>query len=132
MEELCFMRQRDPSAKGIVFSQFVNMLDIVEYRLKRGGIQCLKLTGGMSSSAKDRVLNAFVNNPNISVILISLKAGGVALNLTVASNVFLLDPWWNPAAEFQAIDRAHRLGQHKNVRAVRFIIENTICSFIFL
>jgi DNA repair protein RAD16 len=63
---------------------------------------------------------------NTRVILISLKAGGVALNLTVASHIYLMDPWWNPAAEYQAIDRAHRLGQNKPIRAVRFVVRNTV------
>ena len=62
----------------------------------------------------------------VTVILISLKAGGVALNLTVASHIYLMDPWWNPAAEYQAIDRAHRLGQQKPIRAVRFVVRNTV------
>lgn len=56
----------------------------------------------------------------------SLKAGGVALNLTVANYIYIMDPWWNPAAEMQAIDRTHRLGQHRPIRAVRFIAENTV------
>ncbi|CAM9379722.1 unnamed protein product, partial [Ectocarpus sp. 13 AM-2016] len=60
------------------------------------------------------------------VLLISLKAGGVALNLTVANHIFLMDPWWNPAAEMQAIDRTHRLGQFKPIYATRFIIEDTV------
>jgi DNA repair protein RAD16 len=62
----------------------------------------------------------------VKVLLISLKAGGVALNLTVASHIFIIDPWWNPAAEMQAIDRTHRLGQHRPIFATRFIIEGTI------
>ena len=65
------------------------------------------------------MLTAFREDAEVQVILISLKAGGVALNLTVASHIYLMDPWWNPAAEYQAIDRAHRLGQHKPIRAVR-------------
>ena len=80
----------------------------------------------MTASARENVLNAFKHEPAVTVILISLKAGGVALNLTVASHIYLMDPWWNPAAEYQAIDRAHRLGQHKPIRAVRFVVRNTV------
>jgi DNA repair protein RAD16 len=126
MEEVHRMLEKDPCSKGIVFSQFVNMLDIIEYRLQKGGIKVVKLTGGMTVTARDRVISAFKEDPAVTIFLVSLKAGGVALNLTVASNVFLMDPWWNPAAEYQAIDRAHRLGQFKTIRATRFIIENSI------
>lgn len=76
---------------------------------------------------RSNVLYAFNNDPGLKVLLISLKAGGEGLNLQVASRIFLMDPWWNPAAEMQAIQRAHRIGQrHKEVVAVRFIAEKTI------
>ncbi|KAI8365823.1 DNA repair protein-like protein [Choanephora cucurbitarum] len=71
-----------------------------------------------------------MNKPTVTVFLISLKAGGVALNLTEASRVFICDPWWNPAAELQAMDRIHRLGQHRPIRITRLIIENSIESRI--
>ncbi|CAK4245402.1 unnamed protein product [Aphanomyces euteiches] len=126
MEELHLMRQHDPSAKAIVFSQFVNMLDLIEHRLLLANIRCVKLSGHMAMAHRDRLLTLFRNDPQLTVFLISLKAGGVALNLTVASHIFLMDPWWNPAAEHQAIDRTHRLGQFKPIRATRFVIANTI------
>ena len=126
MEELHLMREHDPSAKAIVFSQFVSFLDIVEHRLLLAGIRVVKLNGGMTAGARETFLKAFREDPAVVVILISLKAGGVALNLTVASHIYLMDPWWNPAAEYQAIDRAHRLGQHKPIRAVRFVVRNTV------
>ena len=72
------------------------------------------------------MLYAFNNDPNLRVILISLKAGGEGLNLQVASRIYLMDPWWNPAAEMQAIQRAHRIGQTKPVKGVRFICSDTI------
>ncbi len=84
MEEVSLMMQRDVNSKGIVFSQFVNMLDIIEYRMQKGGIKVVKLTGGMTVTARDRVIDAFKNDPSIRIFLISLKAGGVALNLTAA------------------------------------------------
>ncbi|ETW01509.1 hypothetical protein H310_06173 [Aphanomyces invadans] len=126
MEELHLMREDDPSAKAIVFSQFVNMLDLIEHRLHLAGMKCAKLSGGMPMAHRDRLLTEFREDPALTVFLISLKAGGVALNLTVASHIFLMDPWWNPAAEHQAIDRTHRLGQFKPIRATRFVIANTI------
>ena len=120
------MSEADPAAKAIVFSQFVSFLDLLEYRIQRAGIKVVKLNGGMSVAAREGVLNSFKDDFGTKVILISLKAGGVALNLTVASHIYLMDPWWNPAAEYQAIDRAHRLGQHKPIRAVRFVVRNTV------
>uniref|UniRef100_A0A7S3B1C8 Uncharacterized protein n=1 Tax=Haptolina ericina TaxID=156174 RepID=A0A7S3B1C8_9EUKA len=126
MEEVHLMRERDPSAKAIVFSQFVSFLDLLEHRLVRSGVRVVKLNGGMSAGAREVCISAFKEDPDVRVILISLKAGGVALNLTVATHIYLMDPWWNPAAEYQAIDRAHRLGQHKPIRAVRFVVRNTV------
>ncbi|EWM25491.1 snf2 super family [Nannochloropsis gaditana] len=126
LEELYLMRTRDPSAKAIVFSQFVNMLDLIMWRLTVEGTKCHKLSGHMSVGARDKVLQAFKEDPEVKVLLISLKAGGVALNLTHANHIYLMDPWWNPAAEMQAIDRTHRIGQYKPIFATRFILENTI------
>lgn len=74
----------------------------------------------------DQAIQSFKSDPNMRVLLISLKAGGVALNLTCAHFIFLMDPWWNPAAEMQAIDRTHRIGQCKPISATRFVIENSI------
>merc|ERR1719189_1682638 len=80
----------------------------------------------MDVKSRDLSLKDFRNNQNTRILLISLKAGGVALNLTVANHIFLMDPWWNPAAEMQAIDRTHRLGQYRPIKAIRFIAENTV------
>lgn len=80
----------------------------------------------MTVEQRDKTITAFKEDSTIRVLLISLKAGGVALNLTVASRIFLMDPWWNPAAEMQAIDRTHRIGQYKPIFATRFIIEDSI------
>lgn len=125
-QELQWMRQRDPCGKAIVFSQFVNMLDLIQFRLGRGGISCVKLSGNMTMDARDRILQSFRQDASVTTMLISLKAGGVALNLTIASYIFLMDPWWNPAAESQAIDRTHRLGQFKPIQATHFIIAGSI------
>lgn len=125
-EEISFMLNKDSAAKAIVFSQFTSFLDLIAYRLEKCGITCVKLDGSLSLPARDQMIARFTNDPDCKVFLMSLKAGGVALNLTVASHVFLMDPWWNPAVEHQAQDRIHRLGQYKPIRVVRFIIENTI------
>lgn len=85
MQELEHMRERDPSGKAIIFSQFVNMLDIIEHRLHLGGVKCVKLSGNMSMDVRDRTIKAFREDSTVTAFLISLKAGGVALNLTIAS-----------------------------------------------
>lgn len=110
--------------KALVFSQFTSFLDIVERRLKDEGIRPLRLDG----STRDRasLVERFQEDPHARVFLISLKAGGVGLNLTAADYVFLLDPWWNPAAEAQAIDRSHRIGQTRRVIAYRMVARGTI------
>lgn len=99
---------------------------MLEYRIQVGGIGCVKLSGSMTIEQRDKIITSFKEDSSIRVLLISLKAGGVALNLTVASRIFLMDPWWNPAAEMQAIDRTHRIGQYKPIFATRFIIEDSI------
>lgn len=125
-EEIRFMVERDGSAKGIVFSQFTSFLDLINYSLHKSGIKCVQLVGSMTMSARDASIKRFTEDPDCRIFLMSLKAGGVALNLAVASHVFLMDPWWNPAVERQAQDRIHRIGQYKPIRIVRFVIENTI------
>ncbi|XP_021856387.1 DNA repair protein RAD16 isoform X1 [Spinacia oleracea] len=125
-EEIRSMIERDGSAKGIVFSQFTSFLDLIMYSLKKSGITCVLLDGSMTITARDNAIKRFHEDSDCRIFLISLKAGGVALNLTVASHVYLMDPWWNPATERQAMDRIHRIGQYKPIRIVRFLIENTV------
>jgi DNA repair protein RAD16 len=125
-EEIRFMIERDGSAKGIVFSQFTSFLDLIHYSLQKSGVNCVQLDGSMTMNARDAAITKFREDPDCRIFLMSLKAGGVALNLTVASHVFLMDPWWNPAVERQAQDRIHRIGQYKPIRIVRFVIQNTI------
>ncbi len=118
------IKVKSPEHKILVFSQFVGMLNLISHALKNNGIPFEMLTG----QTKDRAakVDAFQNNENVRVFLISLKAGGTGLNLTGADYVYLVDPWWNPAVENQAIDRCYRIGQHKNVIAVRLICPDTI------
>jgi hypothetical protein len=114
----------DEGHKALVFSQFTSMLAIVRENLDRDGVVYEYLDG----KTKDRQarVERFQNDPECKLFLVSLKAGGVGLNLTAAEYVFLLDPWWNPAVEMQAIDRAHRIGQSKRVFAYRLIARETV------
>lgn len=110
--------------KILVFSQFVKHLNLFQARLKEKGIDYAYLDG--STNNRQQQVDNFQNNPDLSLFLISLKAGGLGLNLTKADYVFILDPWWNPAIEAQAVDRAHRIGQENQVFTYRFITKNTI------
>ncbi|CAA9991305.1 DNA repair protein rhp16, putative [Plasmodium knowlesi strain H] len=112
--------------KCLIFSQYCSMLDLIEYHLKKHNIICSKLLGYMPMVSRNNILYNFNEDKHLRVLLISLKAGGEGLNLQVANRIFIVDPWWNPAAELQAIQRAHRIGQTKTVYATRFIIENTV------
>ena len=110
--------------KVLIFSQFVQHLQIVKRALDERGIAYAYLDG--STIDRRGQVESFQKSDGQSVFLISLKAGGVGLNLTAADYVFLLDPWWNPAAEAQAIDRAHRIGQVKTVFTYKFISKETV------
>jgi len=110
--------------KIVVFSQFTSMLSLVKDRLEEEGILYTYLDG--KSKNREEIVTNFQENENIRVFLISLKAGGVGLNLTAADYVFLIDPWWNPAVESQAIDRCYRIGQEKHVMAYRMICKDTV------
>lgn len=110
--------------KVLVFSQFVGMLDLIKKELVKENIKYSYLTG--STRNRGEVVEQFQTDEEIRVFLISLKAGGTGLNLTAADYVFIVDPWWNPAVENQAIDRSYRIGQEKKVIAVRLICPNTV------
>jgi superfamily II DNA or RNA helicase len=110
--------------KALVFSQWTSLLDLAEPHLKAAGIEFTRLDG----STRDRaaVVGQFQAQAGPPVMLISLKAGGTGLNLTAADHVFLLDPWWNPAVEDQAADRAHRIGQDRPVMIYRMVAKDTV------
>jgi len=109
-----------------MFSSFVKHLDLFQEELRKKGIDYAMLTGSHNSKQRDDAVKRFQTKSSCSVFLISLKAGGVGLNLTAADYVFILDPWWNPAAELQALSRAHRIGQDKRVFVYRFISADSI------
>ena len=115
--------QIDEGRKILIFSQFTSMLALIEEELVGAGIGYVKLTG--STTNRQTVVDKFQQG-EVPVFLISLRAGGVGLNLTAADTVIHFDPWWNPAVENQATDRAHRIGQDKPVFVYKLIIENSI------
>ncbi len=110
--------------KALVFSQFTTLLGFFNQELQKRNIS-YEYLDGQTRDREERVEN-FQTNSDVSVFVLSLKAGGVGLNLTAADYVFILDPWWNPAAESQAIDRSHRIGQNKKVFAYKIIAKDTI------
>ncbi|MDX3916806.1 MULTISPECIES: DEAD/DEAH box helicase [Olivibacter] len=118
--------QRSVQHKILLFSQYVHMLDLVEDQLHKQGLQTLKMTGSTKVKDREGLIEQFKLDGRVKVFLMSLKVGGVGLNLTEADYVYLIDPWWNPAVEDQAIDRIYRMGQKKNVIAVRLICKETI------
>ena len=112
--------------KALVFSQFLGMLSLIKEELKKLGIDHEYFDGSSTIQDRERAIERFQNDDNCRVFLISLKAGGVGLNLTAADYVYIVDPWWNPAVEQQAIDRTHRIGQTKNIFAYRMICNDTV------
>lgn len=131
------LRNTAPGTKTVVFSQFTSFLDLIEPSLTQADIPFLRFDGKMSQKARAAVLTSFTAPTDFAakdydpkragtVLLLSLRAGGVGLNLTAASQVFMMDPWWSWAVEAQAIDRVHRMGQDKEVTVTRFVCEETI------
>jgi non-specific serine/threonine protein kinase len=112
--------------KALIFSQFLGMLALIKEKLKQNNISFEYFDGSTASLERERAIQNFQSNDECRVFLISLKAGGVGLNLTAADYVYIVDPWWNPAVEQQAIDRTHRIGQTKNIFAYRMICKDTI------
>ncbi len=112
--------------KALVFSQFLGMLALIRAKLEELGVKYEYFDGSTAAPDREKAIQSFQNNDEVRVFLISLKAGGVGLNLTAADYVYIVDPWWNPAVEQQAIDRTHRIGQTKNIFAYRMICKDTI------
>ncbi len=111
--------------QALVYSQFTKYLDIIEARIKEKGWKFSRIDGSYTINKRQKEVDAFQSGEK-KVFLISLKAGGLGLNLTAANFVFIMDPWWNPAVENQAIDRAHRIGQKKNITVYRPIIKGSV------
>ncbi|KAJ2901948.1 hypothetical protein MKZ38_001249 [Zalerion maritima] len=132
VHEIWKLRSNHATRKSIVFSQFTTMLQLIEWRLRRAGITTVMLDGSMSPAQRQASIDHFMNNINVECFLVSLRAGGVALNLTEASRVFIVDPWWNPAAEWQSADRCHRIGQTRPCIVTRLCIEDSVESRMVL
>ncbi|KAI7714682.1 putative DNA repair protein rad-5 [Hortaea werneckii] len=123
------LKKTDPQCKVVVFSQFTSFLDLLGPALDGAGIHHSRFDGSMSQKERARVLHDFsstTRTARFSVLLLSLRAGGVGLNLTCAKRVFMMDPWWSFAVEAQAIDRVHRMGQTEEVKVTRLVVGNSI------
>jgi len=110
----------------LVFSTFTSLLDLVGQRLRKFSLDYLRFDGSTPPAERTRLIKRFQTEKGASIFLISLKTGGSGVNLTAADTVFLLDPWWNPAAEEQAAARAHRIGQTRPVTLYRMVAKGTI------
>eukprot|EP00111_Clytia_hemisphaerica_P020134 TCONS_00059342-protein len=128
MTALTALRESDSSIKSLVVSQFTSFLDVLQRPLRRDGFHFVRLDGTMNQASRARVIEEFNTRGDYTptIMLLSLTAGGVGLNLCAASRVFLLDPAWNPAVEEQCFDRAHRLGQKEDVTIVKYVVEDTV------
>lgn len=116
----------EPPGKCLVFSQFTSFLDLLQVELSAAGYEHLRFDGKLTQRSRMEVLDQFQRSRKPLVLLMSLKAGGVGLNLVCTQRAYFMDPWWNHADESQAIGRVHRMGQTEPVRIVRFIVRNTI------
>ena len=114
-----------PPFKSVVFSGWTSHLDLIQVALDSAGIIYTRLDGKMSRNARTQAMDNFRENPSVQVILVSITAGGLGLNLTTANSVYVMEPQYNPAAEAQAIDRVHRLGQKRPVTTVRYIMQDS-------
>ncbi len=121
-----YISDKTANHKILIFSQFTTMLALIKKELNANNIDYEYLDGKCSIKQREKSVNNFQENEKLRVFLISLKAGGMGLNLTAADYVFIVDPWWNPAVEEQAIDRCYRIGQDKKVFAYRMICKDTI------
>ncbi|MCC6720766.1 MAG: DEAD/DEAH box helicase [Bacteroidia bacterium] len=112
--------------KILIYSQFVEQLKIIKNAFDTDGLKYCYFDGSYSAKDREKQVKIFQNNTEIPIFLVSLKAGGVGLTLTAADYVFIVDPWWNPSVELQAIDRTHRIGQTKKIFSYKFISKNTV------
>lgn len=124
--------ENEPPIKSVVFSAWTSHLDLIEIALKDHGLDGFtRLDGTMTLAARNQALNSFATDDNITILLATIGAGGVGLNLTSASRVYIMEPQYNPAAVAQAVDRVHRLGQKREVTTVQFIMKASIEEKIF-
>ncbi|MGE8243411.1 MAG: DEAD/DEAH box helicase [Sphingobacterium sp.] len=120
------MEEVAPNHKILLFSSYTSMLKLVAQQIEKHSIAYTYLDGKMNQKQRQSTVETFQNDDTCRVFLISLKAGGTGLNLTAADYVYILDPWWNPAAEAQAIDRCYRIGQDKHVMAYKIVCRDSV------
>uniref|UniRef100_A0A672SC66 Helicase like transcription factor n=1 Tax=Sinocyclocheilus grahami TaxID=75366 RepID=A0A672SC66_SINGR len=128
MSNLLKLRNEDPTVKSLVVSQFTRFMDLIEVPLREYGFSFTRLDGSMAQKTRAKAIQDFQDSSpgSPTIMLLSLKAGGVGINLTAASHVFMMDPAWNPAAEDQCVDRCHRLGQSRDVVITKFIVKDSV------
>jgi len=126
LAELNRIRDNEPNAKSLVFSQFTSTLEWLKQELPKQGFQFRTLAGNMSMSKRAKALREFQNDPPTTIFLLSMRAGAVGINLTEANRVFLMEPALNPALEAQAIGRVHRLGQKHKVEVLRLVMSDSV------
>ncbi|KAI1333522.1 DNA repair protein rad-5 [Xylariaceae sp. FL0016] len=126
MKHLRDVRRENPRMKSVVFSQFTSFMSLIEPALAKANMRFLRLDGSINQKTRAAVLQDFKESDQFTILLISLRAGGVGLNLTQAKRVFMMDPWWSFAVEAQAIDRVHRMGQEDEVKVYRFITTDSV------
>ncbi|KAI1460557.1 DNA repair protein rad-5 [Annulohypoxylon moriforme] len=126
MRHLRELRREHPRIKSVVFSQFTSFMSLIEPALAKANMRFLRLDGSTNQKTRSAILNEFRESNKFTILLISLRAGGVGLNLTQAKRVFMMDPWWSFAVEAQAIDRVHRMGQEDEVKVYRFIVKESV------
>lgn len=116
----------EPPIRSVVFSGWVTYIELIEHALEQNGFNSVRLDGSMSLKARREVLTKFKEDPSVTILLVSIKAGGQGLNLTSASKVYMMEPQFNPGVELQAIDRVHRLGQKRDVHIVHYIMKQSV------
>ncbi|KAI3336969.1 DNA repair protein RAD5 [Xylariaceae sp. AK1471] len=126
MKHLRELRREHPRMKSVVFSQFTSFLSLIEPALNKANMRFLRLDGTINQKSRAAILKEFAESDKFTIFLISLRAGGVGLNLTQAKRVYMMDPWWSFAVEAQAIDRVHRMGQDAEVKVYRFICKDSV------
>lgn len=120
------IRANDPTEKILIFSQFTSLLDLMEVPLEQRGLKYQRYDGSMKMDDRAEAVNKFMDEPDQQIMLISLKAGNAGLNLNKASQVIIMDPFWNPFIEEQAVDRAHRMPQRREVHVHRVLVPKTV------
>ncbi|KAI1121362.1 DNA repair protein rad-5 [Nemania abortiva] len=126
MKHLRELRREHPQMKSVVFSQFTSFMSLIEPALTKANMKFLRLDGTINQKNRAAILKEFAECDKFTILLISLRAGGVGLNLVQAKRVYMMDPWWSFAVEAQAIDRVHRMGQDAEVKVYRFICKDSV------